>query len=54
MNVSNYQAREAARMGYAEILETAENEAAQRRARELRAENIRRTTTAQERAGSQK
>jgi hypothetical protein len=54
VKLSNYQARQAMRAGYAEILETATDDAAHKRAREIRAENIRRTTIAQERARGSK
>ena len=46
MKNSNWQAREAARIGNEKSLETILDEAAQRRARAIRAENMRRTAKA--------
>ena len=44
--MTNYQAREAARLGNVAAIETATDEEIQRKAREIRAENIRRTAAA--------
>lgn len=46
MKTTNYQAREAARLGNQRAIETADDEAYQRRARKIREENIRRTKAA--------
>jgi len=49
MRTSNWQNREAARLGNNRAIDTAADEEIQRKARELRAENARRTATARSR-----
>jgi len=45
--MTNYQTREAARIGNQRAIDTAASESAQRAARQIRAENMRRTAAAQ-------
>ena len=47
MRISNWQNREAARLGNSRAIDTATDEEIQRKARELRAENARRVAAAQ-------